>query len=156
MNQSPVKYTSAFSFSSPVFSFLYFKVSPFWSPKTHYMAAPPCNLSQFPECFWSLIYVLAWNSFFQNISALITYTHPHIEILRSFRVNNFLEVKWILTKGGCLHLYPSVCSVTKSCPTLCNPVHDSLPESSVHGISHAKIMEWVAISFSRGLPDPEI
>ena len=29
----------------------------------------------------------------------------------------------------------------------------SPPGSSVHGISHAKILEWVAISFSRDLPD---
>ena len=28
----------------------------------------------------------------------------------------------------------------------------SLPGSSVHGILHAKILEWVAISFSRGFP----
>ena len=39
--------------------------------------------------------------------------------------------------------------VTQSCPTLCNPVDGSLPGSSVHGILQAKILEWVAISFSR-------
>ena len=32
----------------------------------------------------------------------------------------------------------------------------SLPGSSVHGISQARILEWVAILFSRGLPDPGI
>ena len=32
----------------------------------------------------------------------------------------------------------------------------SLPVSFVHGISQAKILEWVAISFSRDLPDPGI
>ena len=37
----------------------------------------------------------------------------------------------------------------KSCPTLCNPVDCSPPESSVHGISQAGILEWVAVSFSR-------
>ena len=36
----------------------------------------------------------------------------------------------------------------QSCPTLCNPMNCSLPGSSVHGISQAKILEWVAISFS--------
>ena len=34
-------------------------------------------------------------------------------------------------------------------PTLCDPMDDSLPESSVHGISQARILEWVAISSSR-------
>ena len=44
----------------------------------------------------------------------------------------------------------------QSCPILCNPMDCSLPGSSVHGISQARILEWVAISFSRDLPDPEI
>ena len=38
----------------------------------------------------------------------------------------------------------------KSCPTLCNPMDCSLPGSSVHGIFQARVLEWVAISFSRG------
>ena len=38
----------------------------------------------------------------------------------------------------------------QSCPTLCQPVDCSSPGSSVHGISQARILEWVAISFSRG------
>ena len=36
------------------------------------------------------------------------------------------------------------------------PVDCSLPGSSVHGILQARILEWVAISFSRNLPDPGI
>ena len=35
-------------------------------------------------------------------------------------------------------------------PTLCDPMNCSLPGSSVHGISQARILEWVAISYSRG------
>ena len=38
----------------------------------------------------------------------------------------------------------------QSCPTLCNPMDCSLPGSSVHGILQASILEWVAISFSKG------
>ena len=37
----------------------------------------------------------------------------------------------------------------KSFPTLCNPMECSLPGSSVHGTSQARILEWVATSFSR-------
>ena len=33
----------------------------------------------------------------------------------------------------------------------CDPMHYSLPSFSVHGISQATILEWVAISFSRGI-----
>ena len=35
-------------------------------------------------------------------------------------------------------------------PTLCDPMDCSLPSSSVHGILQARILEWVAIPFSRG------
>ena len=42
------------------------------------------------------------------------------------------------------------CSVTQSSPTLRDPVDCSLPGSSVHGIFQARVLEWVAISFSRG------
>ena len=40
--------------------------------------------------------------------------------------------------------------VSQLCPTLCNPMDCSLPGSSVHRILQARIMEWVAILFSRG------
>ena len=39
---------------------------------------------------------------------------------------------------------------TQLCPTLCNPMDCSLPGSSLHGILQARVLEWVAISFSRG------
>ena len=44
--------------------------------------------------------------------------------------------------------------VTQSCPTLCNLMDCSLPGSSVHGIFQARILEWVATSFSRGSSQP--
>ena len=37
----------------------------------------------------------------------------------------------------------------QSCLTLCDPMDCSQPGSSVHGISQARILEWVAIPFSR-------
>ena len=42
------------------------------------------------------------------------------------------------------------CLIAKSFQTLCNPIDCSPPGSSVHGISQARILEWVAIPFSRG------
>ena len=44
--------------------------------------------------------------------------------------------------------------VTKLCPTLYYPMNCSLPGSSVRGISQARILEWVAISSSRGSSPP--
>ena len=44
--------------------------------------------------------------------------------------------------------------VAQLCPTLCDPMDCSPPGSSVHGSSR-KILEWVAISFSRGSSQPK-
>ena len=44
--------------------------------------------------------------------------------------------------------------VNQSCPTLCDLMDYSLSGSSVHGILQAKILEWVAIPFSRGSSQP--
>ena len=41
------------------------------------------------------------------------------------------------------------CLVTESCPTLCDPMYCSPQGSSVHGILQARILEWVALLFSR-------
>ena len=40
--------------------------------------------------------------------------------------------------------------ITQVCPTLCGPMDCNLPGSSVHGILQARILEWVAILFSKG------
>ena len=44
--------------------------------------------------------------------------------------------------------------VTQSCPALCDPVDCSLPGFSIHGILQARMLGWVAISFSRGSYQP--
>ena len=46
--------------------------------------------------------------------------------------------------------------IAQSCLTLCNLMDYSLSVSSVHGIFQARVLEWVAISCSRDLPDPGI
>ena len=43
-----------------------------------------------------------------------------------------------------------MCMYAPSCPTLCDPMDCSPPGSSVLGILQAGILEWIAISFSRG------
>ena len=47
-----------------------------------------------------------------------------------------------------------MCLVTQLCLTLCSPMDCSLPGSSVHGILQARILEWVAISSSKGSSQP--
>ena len=60
-------------------------------------------------------------------------------IINSFAVssNEWLEVVGMYAQ------------ITQSCPTLCNPVNPNPPGSSVHGIFQARLLEWVAISYSR-------
>jgi len=49
-----------------------------------------------------------------------------------------------------------VWSVPQSCLTLCHSMDYSLPGSSVHGISQARVVEWVAMPSSRGFSQPGI
>ena len=44
--------------------------------------------------------------------------------------------------------------VAQLCPTLCDPMDYSLSGSSVHGIFQARVLVWIAISFSRGSSRP--
>ena len=57
--------------------------------------------------------------------------------------------------GSFFTISTTVCTkLLQWCPTLCDPLDCSLPDSSVRGILQARILEWVAIPFSRHLPDP--
>ena len=56
----------------------------------------------------------------------------------------FLPLGWLVP------LKVKESEVAQSCLTLCDPMDCSLPGSSVHGIFQARVLEWVAISFSRG------
>ena len=60
----------------------------------------------------------------------------------------YSDLPWLMI-GLCL----SVKSL-HSCPTLCDPMDCRPPDSSVHKILQARILEWVAISFSRGSSQP--
>ena len=80
-------------------------------------------------------------------------TFTHSLMLTCWEVDNFK------TRGKSLPSYSTYCfanvySVTKLCPTVCDTTDCSPPGSSVHGISQARILEWVAISFSRVSSQP--
>ena len=58
-------------------------------------------------------------------------------------------------QGSPTQLYAAAAAKSlQSCPTLCNPMDCSLPGYSFHGIFQAIVLEWVAISFSRGSSRP--
>ena len=62
-----------------------------------------------------------------------------------------LSIKWSIIGEG---FFVCVCvcarSVALSCLTLCDPMYCNPPGFSVYGNSQTRILEWVAISFSRG------
>ena len=62
------------------------------------------------------------------------------------RNSNFIEKAADIADGSCL--------VAKSCLTLCDPMVCNVPGSSGNEISQARILERVAISFSRGSSQP--
>ena len=64
------------------------------------------------------------------------------------KVHLVKAVVFLVVMDGCEK--ESENEVAQSCLTLCDPMDCSLPGSSVHGILQVRILEWVAISFSRG------
>ena len=62
------------------------------------------------------------------------------------KIENF-QVHSIMIQQVMLNLHPKS---LQSCPTLCDPMDCGPPGSSIQGILRARILEWVAISFSRG------
>ena len=76
---------------------------------------------------------------------------------RTERAGKYLSVPYAILLGKlwlrnyCLHF---LCAKSlQLCPTLCDPMDCSPLGSSVHGIPQARILEWVAVSYSRDLPD---
>ena len=69
---------------------------------------------------------------------LLLLTSEHKEAAGREVVREYSEI-------NCVHVL-----VAQSCPALCDPMDYSPPGSSIYGISQARILEWVAIPFSRG------
>ena len=65
---------------------------------------------------------------------------------------HFISSSFISNWNPFTHLKWS--EVAQSCPTLCDPMYCSPPGSSLHGILQARVLERVAISFSRGSSRP--
>ena len=80
---------------------------------------------------------------------------PHksyIEVLspNAFECFSYLEIRLLQMSLVKLRSYWSSACVLSCIRFFCDPVDYSLPDSSVHGISQARILEWVSISSSRG------
>ena len=75
------------------------------------------------------------------------------EQVRNWRRSHLSDLPWVTAVGSVAEF--GVCVwVTQSCPTLCDLVVCSLPGSSVHWFFQARILVWIAISFSGDLSYP--
>ena len=98
------------------------------------IATMPANVSYQSACY-DLLFHFQPPNLFANMSFVAhpKQTHSEKGILRN------------IIQPACLHA-----KLLQLYLTLCNPMDYNPPGSSVHGISQARILEWVAISFSRG------
>ena len=81
----------------------------------------------------------------------------HKHLFFSMRSSIGLIVTRSQKPSSCLCVCVCVCVcvwITQSCLTLCDPTNCSPPGFSVHGILQARILEWIAIPFSRGSSQP--
>ena len=81
-----------------------------------------------------------------------TFSPPHTHLVNFFRLQPENHLFRGLPKSESIQ---SESEVAQSCPTLCDPMDPTPPGSSVHGIFQARILEWVAISFSRRSSRPK-
>ena len=94
-----------------------------------------------------------WPDFFMSKKFLLAYYSPSLFFLgKHMDIMSTNSDDLNTSQRGTKVLFQSIycCLVDKSCPALCDPMDCSLPGFSVHWIPQARILEWVAISYSRG------
>ena len=99
-----------------------------------------------PECYRLLFQVQIDTplKYFQLRKVKILNSPACLKAITTFTLHFHIKLLFFKVLPMC------VCSVAQSCPTLWNSMDYSSPVFSVPGILHARILEWVAIPFSRG------
>ena len=86
---------------------------------------------------------------------LLKYSVWEVHCCYTSKHNDYLKLKHFATVLSCeLSSFFLTYLCAQSCLPLCDPLDCSPPSFSVHGISQARILEWIAISFSRGSSRP--
>jgi len=89
----------------------------------------------------------------QKVVCLFVFPHTyiHLNLWRLCRVWYLMSIPFY--RSSDFSKVPQIINVkvlvTQACPTLCNPMDYSSPGSLVHGILQERVLEWVAIPFSR-------
>ena len=144
--------------------FSYSVVSNFLWPHEPQHARPPCP-SPTPGIYPNSCPLSRWCH--PTISSSVV---PFSSRPQSFPASGFFQMSQLFTSGGVFSnttvqnsqffgsqlslysltsLHAAAAKSLQSCLTLCDTMDCSLPGSYVHGIFQARILEWVAISFSR-------
>ena len=82
---------------------------------------------------------------------LLYWVNPSIPSAIEPQINPYSLYSNDRLRGVSISIYAKL---LQSCLTLCDPMDCSPPVSSVHGVLQARILEWIAISFSRGSSQP--
>ena len=99
--------------------------------------------------FFSLTHSCPWVSMLYRLWAI-----RNVGETAYFKITHFKKGHWCWALSR-LSVHCCYCLVTKSCLILCEPM-DQCPPGSSLSVSHTKILEWAAISFSRDLLNPKI
>jgi len=112
---------------------------------------------------WEQEIELTWRNFTNSLPRQVRYLYREFRLIKKnwglFLVNFTPLKKWEIPTSFHSSWTASRSSsgsseVTQLCLTLCDLMDCSLPRSSAHGIFQARVLEWVAISFSRGSSRP--
>ena len=108
-----------------------------------YIYSPP---GSFSEPVFPLSVLESFCVFMQHFPCISEsrFPFPRLILVRLFLLSLYLSQILVCVCST------SACVCAQSCLVLCNPGDSSLPGSSVHRILQARILEWVAISSSRG------
>ena len=116
------------------------------------------------EAWWAIVHGIARVGDNSVTKPPPNKSHPFHPQICIFSCLSYLEVTLVLLQNASIPtLRFQTLSVTEPvnivvgqllCPTLCDPTDCSLPGSSVHGISQARILEWVVIPSPGDLPNP--
>ena len=115
----------------------------------------------FTEKEWVAYRTLQFSSV-QSLSRIWLFVTPwtaahqaSLSITNSQSLLKLMYIKSVMPDAGkdrvsnANYFHTCCCLHTKSCPTFCTPMDCSPPSESVHGISQARMLEWVAIFSSR-------
>ena len=124
---------------------------------------PLMNSVSLGEVFFVCLFEYSWFALLcqfllvqQSESSMCIHVLPLFQISFPLRSPHSIKQSSLGSPAGSHHLFCTcaACSVAPSDPTLGDPTDCSPPDSSIHGVLQARILEWAAMSSSRGSSQP--